>query len=206
MITLKHVADSLSGIPGLMLEATLIFTSLATSLKDDIILTQPATYSIHNPPLFLPPSIVAFLSTACILSPASVEMCWSVMKSSIWAGNFTVSERMKGLFEMHRHPHGLTQHTFYPPFKMCPNSTCDRTRKGLLLGKAEQCKAVYFSHSGTVPAYSVQLYCESAKSPSACKTTYHTNYKVISDRRIYYNYTTALLNVVQIADHYFVDY
>jgi hypothetical protein len=52
------------------------------------------------------------------------------------------------------------QHTFYPPFKMCPNSTCDRTRKGLLLGKAEQRKAVYFSLFGALPAYSVQLYCE----------------------------------------------
>lgn len=45
-----------------------------------------------------------------------------------------------------------------------------------------------------------------AKSPLACKTTYHTNYKVVGDRRIYYDYTTSLPDVVQIADHYFVDY
>ncbi|KAG1844952.1 hypothetical protein DFJ58DRAFT_731030 [Suillus subalutaceus] len=200
MITLKCAADHLSGISGLMLEVAFVFASLATGLKDDIILTQPATYNIREPPLFLPPSIVAFLSIACKLSPASVKVCWRVLKSSIWAGNFTVYEKMKDLFEMHGHPHGLTQRTFYPPFKMCPNSTCDRTRKGLLLSKAEQRKAVYFGHSGTVPAYSVQLYCES------CKTTYHTNYKVIGDRHIYYDYITALPDIVQIADHYFVDY
>ncbi|KAG2051177.1 hypothetical protein BDR06DRAFT_983640 [Suillus hirtellus] len=69
---------------------------------------------------------------------------------------------------------------------MCPNSTCDHTRKGLLLGKAEQHKVVYFGCSGMVPAYSVQLYCKSYK------TTYHANYKVT--------------DIVQIADHYFVDY
>ncbi|KAG1787092.1 uncharacterized protein HD556DRAFT_1504009 [Suillus plorans] len=37
-------------------------------------------------------------------------------------------------------------------------------------------------------------------------TTYHTSYKVTGDRRIYYDYTTALPDIVQIADHYFVDY
>ncbi|KAG1844813.1 hypothetical protein DFJ58DRAFT_664613 [Suillus subalutaceus] len=189
MITLKCAADRLSGISGLTLEVTFVFASLATGLKDDIILKQPATYNIREPPLFLPPSIVAFLSIACKLSPASVKVCWRVLKSSIWAGNFT-AERITL----------IAQRTFYPPFKMCPNSTCDRTRKGLLLSKAEQRKAVYFGHSGTVPAYSVQLYCES------CKTTYHTNYKVVGDRHIYYDYITALPDIVQIADHYFVDY
>ncbi|KAG1900359.1 uncharacterized protein F5891DRAFT_1188674 [Suillus fuscotomentosus] len=137
-----------------------MFASLATGLKDDIILMQPATHNICKPPLFLPPSIVSFLSAACKLQVASVKMCWSVLKSSIWAGNFAVHEKMKDLFKIHRHPHGLTRHTFYPPFKMCPNSTCDCTQKGLMLSKAEQHKVVYFGRS----------------------------------------------DVVQIADHYFVDY
>ncbi|KAG2051176.1 hypothetical protein BDR06DRAFT_824912, partial [Suillus hirtellus] len=61
-----------------------MFASLATSLKDDIILTQPATHNIRKPPLFLLPSIVFFLSTACKLQVASVKTYWSVLKSSIW--------------------------------------------------------------------------------------------------------------------------
>ncbi|KAG1790325.1 uncharacterized protein HD556DRAFT_1310722 [Suillus plorans] len=121
---------------------------------------QPATHNICKPPLFLPPSIVSFLSAACKLQIASMKTCWSVLKSSIWAGNFAVHEKMKDLFEIHGHPHGLTRHTFYPPFKMCSNSTCDHTQKDLLLGMAEQHKVVYFGHS----------------------------------------------DIVQIADHYFVDY
>ncbi|KAG1808063.1 hypothetical protein EV424DRAFT_1350472 [Suillus variegatus] len=178
MIMLKCVADNLAGIPGLSLEVTFMFASLATSLKDDIILMQPATHNICKPPLFLPPSIVSFLSATCKLQIESMKTCWSVLKSSIWAGNFAVHEKMKDLFEIHGHPHGLR----------------------LLLGKAEQRKAVYFGRSGMVPAYSVQLYCE------PCKTTYHVNYKVTGDRHIYYDYTTALPDIVQIADHYLVDY
>ncbi|KAG1824785.1 uncharacterized protein BJ212DRAFT_1247525, partial [Suillus subaureus] len=84
MITLKCASDCLASIPGLSLEVTFVFASLATSLKDNIILMQPATYHICKPPLFLPPSIVAFLSAACKLSPASMKMCWDVLKSSVW--------------------------------------------------------------------------------------------------------------------------
>jgi hypothetical protein len=108
MITLQSAADSLAGIPGLTLEVTLMFASLATGLKDDIILMQPATYDTSVPPLFLPPSVVAFLSAACVLSLESVKMCWGALKSSIWAGNFAMCEKMKGLFETHGHPHGLS--------------------------------------------------------------------------------------------------
>ncbi|KAG1779162.1 hypothetical protein EV702DRAFT_948719, partial [Suillus placidus] len=60
-----------------------VFASLTIGLKDNIILMQPATYNIHKSPLFLPSSIVAFLSTACILSSVSIKMCWHVLKSSI---------------------------------------------------------------------------------------------------------------------------
>ncbi|KAG1856323.1 hypothetical protein C8R48DRAFT_608530, partial [Suillus tomentosus] len=89
----------------------------------------------------------------------------------------------------------------YPPFKTCQNATCSRRQNGLLLGKSVQHKVVYFSlRHGAVPAWSVQFYCES------CKTTYHMNYKVVGDRHIYYDYTASLLDVLQITEHYFVDY
>ncbi|KAG1832287.1 hypothetical protein DFJ58DRAFT_671167 [Suillus subalutaceus] len=65
MITLKSAAELLGSIPDLTLETIFTFALLATSLKDDIILTQPATHDIDEPPLFLPPSIVTFLSGAC---------------------------------------------------------------------------------------------------------------------------------------------
>ncbi|KAG2097518.1 uncharacterized protein F5147DRAFT_527280, partial [Suillus discolor] len=68
----------------LTLEAIFTFASLATSLKNDIILTQPATYDVHEPLMFLPPSIVTFLSKACVLSLESLRMCWSALKNNIW--------------------------------------------------------------------------------------------------------------------------
>ncbi|KAG1772089.1 hypothetical protein EDD22DRAFT_768787 [Suillus occidentalis] len=202
MITLKGAAGLLSSIHDITLETTFTFASLAASLKDDIILTQPATHDIHKPPIFLPPSVITFLGSACTLSSASVRMCWSALKDSIWAGNFaSVLSTDCIVFVVLNVSSPTAQHTFYPPFKICQNATCNRQQNGLLLGKAEQRKAVYFSlHHGTVPAWSIQFYCES------CKTTYHTNYKVVGDRRIYYDYTASLPGVVQIADHYFVDY
>ncbi|KAG1760901.1 hypothetical protein EDD22DRAFT_848155 [Suillus occidentalis] len=121
-------------------------------------------------------------SLLALLLFSVLSMCWGALKSSIWAGNFIMCEKMKGLFETYRHPHGLMQHTFYSPFKMCPNSTCDHTCKGLLLDKAEQHKTVYFSLFSALPAYSVQLYCES------CRTMYHNT------------------DIVQVVDHYYVNY
>jgi len=32
------------------------------------------------------------------------------------------------------------------------------------------------------------------------------NYKIFGDQQIYYDYTASLPDVVQIADHYFIDY
>lgn len=40
----------------------------------------------------------------------------------------------------------------------------------------------------------------------ACKTTYHLNYKVVGNERIYYDYVSGLPNVLQVSDHYFVDH
>ncbi|KAG1905759.1 uncharacterized protein F5891DRAFT_894057, partial [Suillus fuscotomentosus] len=59
----------------LTLETIFTFALLATSLKNDIILTQPTTHDVHEPPMFLPPSIVTFLSSACVLSSESLRMC-----------------------------------------------------------------------------------------------------------------------------------
>lgn len=108
MITLKGAAGLLSSIHDITLETTFTFASLAASLKDDIILTQPATHDIHKPPLFLPPSVITFLSSACTLSSVSVRTCWSALKDSIWAGNFAVYDKIKDLFETHGHPYGLS--------------------------------------------------------------------------------------------------
>ncbi|KAG1859229.1 hypothetical protein F4604DRAFT_1495511, partial [Suillus subluteus] len=92
----------------LTLETIFTFASLATSLKDDIILTQPATHDIDEPPLFLPPSIVTFLSGACLLSLESVRMYWGALKNGIWADCFTISNKIKDLFDTHGHPYGFS--------------------------------------------------------------------------------------------------
>jgi len=48
MITLKSAAELLGSIPDLTLETIFTFASLTTSLKDDIILTQPATHQAFD--------------------------------------------------------------------------------------------------------------------------------------------------------------
>ncbi|KAG2028670.1 hypothetical protein BDR03DRAFT_1003872 [Suillus americanus] len=98
------------------------------------------------------------------------------------------------------HLMSLAAKTFYPPYNMCPDRGCDRHKKGLRLSKAQQLRAIYFSlDDGAVPAYSISMQCE------GCSTTYHHNYKVAGDDRIYYDFVDGLPDVLQVASHYFVD-
>ena len=59
----------------------LLYTS---RLKNDIILTQRSTHNVEDPPVFLPPVIVSFLSEVLNLPDSLVDDCWSVFKNLIW--------------------------------------------------------------------------------------------------------------------------
>jgi len=60
------------------------FISLASRLKDDILLTQPSFVPAFNPPDVLPPTVSTFLQNSCAISADCVEACWNTLKSTIW--------------------------------------------------------------------------------------------------------------------------
>ncbi|KAG1781727.1 hypothetical protein EV702DRAFT_1042185 [Suillus placidus] len=56
-----HVkGQALSNIHGLSLETILTFVTLASAVKEDMILAQPATYDVSTPPDFMPPTYKMF--------------------------------------------------------------------------------------------------------------------------------------------------
>jgi hypothetical protein len=82
--------------------------SLASRLKDDILLAQPAHLAADCPPPILPPSIITFLSGSCKITVHEVEICWSLLKQTIWDGRDTQVAIDRGLFASHGFAHGLS--------------------------------------------------------------------------------------------------
>lgn len=102
---------------------------------------------------------------------------------------------------------------------MCTEETCERRANGLLLNKVEQVRVVYVSlEHGTMPAYDVAMHCERAcyirlirivdvnvEWLLGCKITYHHNYKLRDNERIYYDYIEGLPDAIQVGTHHYVD-
>ncbi|KAG1722842.1 uncharacterized protein EDB91DRAFT_1063730 [Suillus paluster] len=195
MVELVCLGQALSNIHGLSLETILTFVTLASAVKEDMILAQPATYDVSTPPDFMPPSVSLFLGSACSLTQDSVRICWSTLKHDIWKDIFMLQHNTHSLFKQ------FAYKTFYPPFKMCTEATCERRANWLLLNKVEQVLVVYYVslEHGTMPAYDVAMQCE------RCQITYHHNYKVSDKDRIYYDYTERLPDAIQVGTHHYVD-
>lgn len=187
-ITLQQAGKDLESIPELQLGTLFQFLSLSTRIRNDILLVQPAAHNPEEPPPFLSWGVIAFLSVACSLSAESIKTCWAALKNIVWSGVLDCPDDMSTLriFEQYGHRHGFSKSplsesfllrplltgpiiaskTFYPPFKLCPNHSCTRRARGLMLNKVEQRKAVYFTfNNGAIPAYSVQMYCQRKCSP-----------------------------------------
>ncbi|KAG2029131.1 hypothetical protein BDR03DRAFT_820481, partial [Suillus americanus] len=56
------------------------FISIASRLKEDIILIQPAQASTSEPPPVLSPAFNTFLATACSISPAQANDAWKCLR------------------------------------------------------------------------------------------------------------------------------
>lgn len=161
------------------------FANYASSLRDDILLPQPATHPPSLPPAFLPNVVRGFLANACELPLDHVDQCWSVLKESIWDGELgrLVNPDTTTHFMQHGHPAGLSMsltykpililmqiltipqvlRSLYPPQHTCLHPDCTRSKKGQALKKAEQRQAVLYTlDSGVLPVWSVHLYCEGA--------------------------------------------
>jgi hypothetical protein len=128
----------------------------------------------------LPPTVNGFLGDCCDLSSDSVDRCWDVLKGVVWHGEDVFRDKSDSVFIEYGHHRGLSEfscvvycltpflthinqasHTIYPPQHTCTNPGCSRTKKGLLLKKAEARQVVLYTlDKGALPAYSVHLYCE----------------------------------------------
>lgn len=117
---LASVAHALRAIESLTLETLICFVTLASAIKNDIILTQEATYDPLLPPLHLPDSILTFLCSACSLSLDSVRTCWSELANSIWSDEFTLKGSHMKLFEDYGYQHGFS--LFFYTYCWMPSS------------------------------------------------------------------------------------
>ncbi|KAF8057809.1 hypothetical protein FPV67DRAFT_1677039 [Lyophyllum atratum] len=192
-ISIKFMSRLCDIHPRLTLRQVMQFVTLARSLKDDIILTQPAVIPASDPPEILPPSVKTFLEDSCKISEECVEDCWEVLRSTIWG----VGVNREQDFAEHGHSRGLTSRTLYPPCQTCSNLDCSRNKKGQLLKKAEQRQAVLYTlGEEALPVYAVHLYCES------CNINYHHNYSVEKDKRTYYD---GIPEIIQVGEHQFME-
>jgi len=157
---LPLINDGIDSVQQLTLSQILHFITVASRLKDDILLTQPASVPASQPPDILPPSISAFLGDCCDLLPDFVDRCWDILWPAIWNDS-----RFRDRSEMLPLPSSYTSmiasHSFYPPQHACTKPGCPRTKKGLLLKKAEARQVVFYTlNNGVMPAHSIHLYGE----------------------------------------------
>ncbi|KAG2035814.1 hypothetical protein BDR03DRAFT_983454 [Suillus americanus] len=137
------------------------FVTLATLLKNDIILVEPSLSPTSDPPFVLSPAVTTFLSAGCSISPAEVNDAWSLLKDVIWSGGITVD--VGRLWETHGTQRGVAEYLLYPPSHSCLHPNCQRRTKGMTLKKAAQTYVVLFTLTkGLCIVKSVHLYCQNS--------------------------------------------
>jgi hypothetical protein len=113
---LERILDLLRVDPkafqGLTIGKILHFVSYASSLKNDILLSQPASQSQFTPPDILPPTLESFLSEACDIPAKFTKSCWEVFKETVWEESKVKRDQEEKDFCEHRHVHGLIMHTY----------------------------------------------------------------------------------------------
>ncbi|KAG2012844.1 hypothetical protein CC2G_009809 [Coprinopsis cinerea AmutBmut pab1-1] len=197
---LHHLLQSLSKDTQekLQFKDLLRFLVLASRIKDDILLAQPASWPPHVPPHAIPIAAVEFLSRACPLPLDTVNTLWQHFRSTVWNDMHTItgSGSVLASFVEHGKENGFSYRTLYPPNKRCPNEGCPRTARGLSMTKAQQRQVLLLTERGTLPTWSVHLECE------ACRINYHHNFSVHQGVRTYYQ---GVPEVLQIGEHRFAE-
>ena len=85
------------------------FTTLASVLRDNILLPQPGTsFDSSQPPQYLPQAVWMFLANACEISLEYTDICWDSMKGLIWTGMFRNQDNT-GSFLKFGHPLRICQ-------------------------------------------------------------------------------------------------
>lgn len=68
--------------PDLTLDTIFRYITLASKLKDDILLVQPAAVPPDIAPDNLPPSVSTFLENSCKISASCVSSCWEIVAAA----------------------------------------------------------------------------------------------------------------------------
>jgi hypothetical protein len=107
LLNLQDVTGLSQEFPQLSFGQVQQFISLASKLKDDILLVQPPSIPAIHPPELLPPTIATFLQDSCNISADCVGTCWSTLKSTIWNDTNSVEDHTKHQFAAQGHSRGL---------------------------------------------------------------------------------------------------
>jgi hypothetical protein len=91
------------------LENVLCFVMVTSRLKNDILLAQPSRHPVLQPPEFLPPSVVAFLTHSCGLDEPTVGQAWQILRDIVWreSVSFSSQEALEDIFRAHGHQFGF---------------------------------------------------------------------------------------------------
>ena len=113
MDSLTIILARLNDYPALLEHLTLSnihsFVVAAARLKNDIILSQPATVSIACPPGFLPTTIQQTLSGITGIPMWLISQCWMVVRDLVWSDAYTtrLQANLYDVFAEHGIRHGL---------------------------------------------------------------------------------------------------
>jgi hypothetical protein len=106
-LTLQDVVGLSQEYPQLSFSQVQQFVLLASKLKDDIILAQPSSILVFDPPEILPPTIATFLQHCCDISADCVDSCWHTLKSTVWHNTNSLEDSTIHDFAVHGHSLGL---------------------------------------------------------------------------------------------------
>ncbi|KAF8834057.1 hypothetical protein BDN67DRAFT_915716 [Paxillus ammoniavirescens] len=195
LIQKLHEQTSIDSV--VSLQSVFRFISLASSLKDDILLVQLGDQSAEEPPNHLSPSLVFFLATSCHITKDDVPNFWMAFKEIIWYD--TVADTRSMIKDFGRQ-HGITPHTLYPPRQTCTTPGCSNTKK---LMRATQRQAILYTlDHGPVATYSVDLKCDACNvNFSHC---YSIDYTVPPSEQQQVHYQ-GIPRVIQIRGHHYVE-
>ncbi|KAJ7445441.1 hypothetical protein FB451DRAFT_996155, partial [Mycena latifolia] len=159
------------------------FIRLASLLKRDIDLSQPARQDPNSPADAIPPSVATFLSGATGLSVQDAMDLWVLLNKEVWLLDPEDNQSQPSL-------------TVYPPTRTCTKPECPKI--GTVLKRAEQHQVIVYSLAdGARPAWSISQSCA-----LDCQTNYHNNFSVHAGIRTYYGGIPAL---IQIGEHQFAE-
>jgi hypothetical protein len=91
----------------LSLQQIFKFITLATKMKNDIILVQPTSVPASDPPDVLLPSITQFLQNSCGISETCITSCWEALKAAVWYESNSFKDTSESDFAEHGHSMGL---------------------------------------------------------------------------------------------------